>query len=111
MDFKEMIDLPRIIIGSTNKHGAIGLELHADIVWVTFAYTDGTFRTSRELIEIMQWAFEFYTVKQLLPILYTGRKNVFRNISIEVDNMVWQYIPREYLNCAIIGETNIKREV
>ena len=97
MDFSEFRELTHIIVGSENKQGAIGFELHEDIVWVTFAYTDHTFKTSRELIEIMQWAFEFYTFKQYLPILYTGRSNMFPNVSIEVDDGVWQYIPKQYL--------------
>lgn len=110
-EYKDIRNMPHVIIGSTNKQGAIGIELHEDMVWITFAYSDGTFKTHRELIEIMRWAYEFYTVKRHLPILYTGLENMFKNVSIEVSYMVWQYIPRRYLNCAIIGETNIKKGV
>ena len=97
MCFKEFIEATHIIIGTEDKLGALGFELHEDFIWITFAYTSGTYRNKRELIEIMQWAFEFYTVDRSKPILYTGRKNNFPLISIEVDSKVWQYVPKKYL--------------
>jgi hypothetical protein len=97
MDFTEFRELTHIIVGSSNKNGAIGLELHKDMVWITFLYSDNKLDTNKNLVGIMKWAYEFYTEKQHLPIMYTGITNLFPHNSIEVSDKVWQYIPRRSL--------------
>lgn len=98
MDFSEFRELTHLIVGSSNKQGVIGFELHEHMTFVTFAYSDGTFKTHKELIEIMRWAYEFYTIDANVPIYYTGLKNVFPLVSLEVSKDVYQYIPKQYLN-------------
>lgn len=65
--------------------------------YISFYYLEPFNRKgSAELSKLGAGLFDIYTVKYNMPIIYTGKRNVLGNNSIEIEPEVWQFIPKEY---------------
>ncbi len=96
-DFSEMYDTPHLIYGINDNSGVVGFEIREDMIWVTFLWSDKSFSTNKQLMQLMGDVFEIYTVDKGMPILYSGEKNMYPNASKEIANDMWQYVPKQYL--------------
>ena len=96
-DYSRMYDTPHLIYGFNDNAGVVGFEIHDDMVWVTFLWSDSSFSTNKQLMELMGDVYEIYTAGKGIPILYTGERNRYPRSSKEITNGVWQYIPKQYL--------------
>jgi len=96
-DFSKMYDIPHLIYGINDNAGVVGFEIHDNMIWVTFLWSDKSFSTNKQLMELMGDVFEIYTIRKSIPILYTGERNRYPNSSKEIISGIWQYIPKQYL--------------
>lgn len=97
-DYSNMYNTVHLIYGTDNKEGVVGFEILDHVIWVTFLWSDKSFTTNKQLIELMGDVYEIYTIGKNMPILYTGEKNMYPNASKEIAIDMWQYVPKKYLN-------------
>lgn len=65
--------------------------------YIAFYYLEPFNRKgSVELSKLGVGLFDVYTTKYNMPIMYTGKRNVLGNNSIEIEPDVYQFIPKEF---------------
>lgn len=91
--FKIYLDSPHINIITDNFIVCYSILEDRIILYYMEAFNKAGFRECRE---IGLGLFEEYSINKQMPILYTGKTNLYKNNSYEIEDGVYQFIPKEY---------------
>lgn len=72
--------------------GFVCIGVYEDYCVVHFAWFDGKYETRRKMVDIGRHIHKKYTIKKGFPIFYQGKKNFYKNHSIQYDNGIWQFV-------------------
>jgi len=73
----------------------ICISIHDELLFVHFAWNDGSNKARKEFAELSKFIYKKYTLGMNKPMYYTGINNYWQNNSFEVRENLWIFEPKK----------------